>query len=104
MKEVHLEADPNYEKMVSDGFNYLRNLVKTFTVADLPEKQRLFGSIFPEKLIFLNGKVRTNDEDNILMLLSLNYNGLRTKNKSSKKFLDDLTDWVGPTGLEPVTL
>ncbi len=51
----------------------------------------------PQKIIFLNGKAITSDKDNILMLLSSNYNGLRAKNNSSKKFLDELTDRVGPT-------
>jgi len=61
--------DTDISSYVAYGFNLLENLDKYYTEADLEVKEKLVSSIFPERLIYENGKYRTNGTDNIISLL-----------------------------------
>lgn len=95
-------TDNNYSNYVKYGFSLLQNLDKYYSVADLEIKDKLLSSIFPNKLIYENGKYRTNSEDNIISLLSGKFNNidLSKKEKASQNRGDSLM--VAHTGIEPV--
>lgn len=69
------------------GATILRNLDKFYEKATLSEKQLIIGSVFPEKLIFENGKFRTNRMNEAIALMCMNHNDLgQKKSGRSKKF------------------
>jgi hypothetical protein len=70
-------ARSNFEKYLQSGINLLGNLEKYYHTADVEVKQQLIGSIFPEKLVFVDGKVRTPRINEVLRLILLNDKGYR---------------------------
>jgi hypothetical protein len=81
----------------------LENLSGFYEKADLAGKQQILGSIFSENLIFSQNKVRTKKVNKVVSLLVNTSKAFqKIKNgQSNKKF--ELSGWVTPTGLKPVT-
>jgi site-specific DNA recombinase len=98
------EKNPEKGKMATYGFFFLRNLRELFIEAGLREKQQIIGSMFPEKLVFQNGKVRTTSKDNIVTLLSKSGAGFKKKNEQGSNEFDPLFNQVIRIGFEPMTL
>lgn len=66
-------------------------------------KQKLVGSIFPEKLAFSGKKYRTTRMNELLVLLTSNINGLGGLKKEKADIYTGLSNWAPPLGLEPRT-
>ena len=49
----------DYHTWIKNGINFITNLPERLTDCDFKEKQKIIGSIFPEKLQFDGNKVRT---------------------------------------------
>ena len=49
----------DYHTWIKNGINFITNLPERLTDSDFKEKQKIIGSIFPEKLQFDGEKVRT---------------------------------------------
>jgi DNA invertase Pin-like site-specific DNA recombinase len=49
----------DYHSWIKNGINFINNLPERLTDCDFKEKQKIIGSIFPEKLQFDGKKVRT---------------------------------------------
>ena len=49
----------DYHTWIKNGINFITNLPERLTDWDFKEKQKIIGSIFPEKLQFDGKKVRT---------------------------------------------
>lgn len=64
-------TDSEFMQYMSYGFSVLSNLKTCYESADVESKQKLLGSIFPEKLIFANGAYRTTKDSEILRLLCM---------------------------------
>jgi DNA invertase Pin-like site-specific DNA recombinase/tetratricopeptide (TPR) repeat protein/predicted RNA-binding Zn-ribbon protein involved in translation (DUF1610 family) len=71
----------NFEKYLQSAINLLGNLEKYYHTADVEVKQQLIGSIFPEKLVFVDGKVRTTRINEVLRLILVNDKGYRNMKK-----------------------
>ena len=82
----------------------LINLDKHYTDADVEDKRKLIGSIFPNKLQFENNKVRTSDINPILLKISSLNNTSGTKKKRDKSKINDLSHVVTSMGFEPTRL
>lgn len=93
----------NKQELIKHGFNFLRNLPELFTSADLDGKHRFLGSTFPQKMVFENGEVRTNEEHSILMLLSKGSKALSSKKSKAPDESGALAKRAPPVGLEPTT-
>ena len=91
------------DKVVEKGFEFLRNLHKLFTSAGLEGKSYILGSTFPQKIVFENGEGRTNEGDNIIMLLAKGKNDLWPKKGKAPDSSGALSQVVRPLGLEPKT-
>ena len=61
--------ETNYTGYLNSGITLLQNLSYYYEVANLPNKQKLIGSIFPENLIIENGKCRTARENEVIRVL-----------------------------------
>ena len=91
--------NPLEQEILEFGIYFLNNMADLFMVADLELKQRLIGSMFPEKLIFENNEYRTNIDDGILpLLLNTSKTFTQKKERGSKKS-DPLSQEVVPIGL-----
>ena len=54
-----LKAQNTYYHTWKNGINFITNLPERLTDSEFKEKQKIIGSIFPEKLQFDGKKVRT---------------------------------------------
>ena len=80
-QEAHLSVmDAEYKKYLDWNFTLIKNLPKGFEQADLEQKQKIVGSIFPERLIFEKNQFRTKKMNRVIQLISQNTNE-KSKNK-----------------------
>lgn len=91
----------NFQKYLGYGFSLIQNLDKYYEEANLEVKQKIVGSIFPNKLIYVNKKYRTKEDSPILSLMGLNINGLGAKEKDFPEMISEKSYLVDPQGLEP---
>ena len=91
----------NFEKYLQSGINLLGNLEKYYHASDIEVKQQLIGSIFPEKLVFVDGKVRTARINEVLRLILLNDKSSRNMKKGQLTSNLWLSSGVEADGVEP---
>ena len=95
-------ADSEYMKYMKYGCSVLSNLRHCYDTADVDAKQKLIGSIFPEKLIIQNGKYRTTKESQLMRLLYLSSADFGiSENKNSRKSAGKFA-MVARRGIEPL--
>ncbi len=93
----------NYSKYMEFGFSLLTNLDHYYKEAELEVKQKIIGSIFPEKLVFENKKYRTNKPSPLLDLFTLKTNELPKIRKDFPENESEKSYGAPPQGLEPWT-
>jgi DNA invertase Pin-like site-specific DNA recombinase len=99
-KVALLTSEDDYEHYLDKGMPILQNIYKHWLAADLAGKQRIVGSIFPEKLIYEKKSYRTTEEHPVLALIA---NGGAVLSGSKKKQAGDdsgLSYRVARTGME----
>lgn len=91
----------NFEKWLGSGVNFLSNIHNTYINSDLPTKQQIISSIFPEYLDFDGIKCRTPRLNEVILRMLLIDKGLGEKEggKISQKLL--LPPLVELRGIEP---
>jgi site-specific DNA recombinase len=95
-------VDSEFMEYISNGINILSNLKNYYISASAELKQKLVGSIFPEKLIYANGEYRTTKESEILRLLCIDSEGFeKITNKKSRKNAGQFA-LVARRGIEPL--
>jgi DNA invertase Pin-like site-specific DNA recombinase len=94
----------NFERYLESGINLLVNLGKFYNNADIDTRQQLIGSIFPEKLVFTGGKVRTARINEVLRLILLNDKGSHEMQKGQLTSNLWLSSGVEIRGNEPALL
>lgn len=101
MQHATLKSIPSeYKKYLEFGISLLGNLKGYFQAVDIDTKQRIIGSIFPEKLIFEDNKYRTTKMNEFFALYCSASKGLNKKLLSSKAKQSNMAP---PVGLEPTT-
>lgn len=85
------------------SFSLMYNLSNYYSTSTLPVKQKIIGSIFPEKLIFDKENYRTAKPNAVLELLSLKVNELPAKTKRLTHNHANQSYQAPPPGLEPGT-
>ncbi len=96
--------DTAFNQYMKWGFSLLINLPEYYSNATLEIKQKMVGSIFPEKLVFAEGAYRTNRTNEVLSLLCSNSKGFSKKTNGQEVISNDLPILAPPSGLEPETL
>ena len=85
-KEGLINQDSNMTKYMKYAFGLLQNLSQHYEKATFDLKQKMIGSIFPEKLLFDGSTFRTTSEGNLIELLYNGSNGLQvSKNEKAEK-------------------
>lgn len=72
-------SDTAFEKYSRYGFSLLTHMDIYFQMAPLDVKRKMLGSVFPGKLIYQDGKYRTEGMNPALMLILQKSNGLQNK-------------------------
>ena len=101
--ELSMEKS-SFAKYFDFSLSLLHNLSGYYEKADLSVKQKIIGSIFPEKLTYSEKKYRTAKVNEVLLLLTNNINGLGEVKKEKAVKIDGLSSLAPPSGLEPETL
>jgi len=94
-------VESGFMEYMSFGVSILSNLSYYYTSATLENKQKILGSIFPEKLIFGENTYRTAEPNELIDLLiniDTDCNGCKIKKVAQK---GDQFHSVIPMGLEP---
>jgi site-specific DNA recombinase len=86
-QKEHLSTlDINMVKYMKYSFGLIQNLPQHYQEAAFDLKQKIVGSVFPEKLIFDGKTYRTASANSLIGLLFNDSNGLRvSKNKKAEK-------------------
>ncbi|WP_395047170.1 recombinase family protein [Flavobacterium sp.] len=104
-KKDDLSIDKSsFQKYFEFGLTFLFNAKEYYQKADLEIKQKIVGSIFPEKIIFHDNKYRTTQMNELLTLLTLNINELGGIKKEKATPKSGLSNYAPSLGLEPRTL
>ena len=101
--ELELTDSP-LDKHLNFGLSMMKNINYYYNNADVPTKQKIVGSIFPEKLIFDGKSYRTKKVNSFISLISsksANWEGNKTKQATKN---GSLSNMAPPLGLEPRTL
>lgn len=86
----------DYETKVEYCINLLKNIDNIYKTADTENKQRIIGSIFPERLIFENKKYRTPKLNRVVSLICSNEGRFKGGEKRKHTFSDMLSLQVVP--------
>ncbi|GAA4445141.1 recombinase family protein [Ravibacter arvi] len=95
--------ETNFEQLLNAGLNNLLKLDYVYQKADMPRKQEIISSIFPEKLHFENETVRTFKVNEVVNAIYLIDNNLQVNKKGQNEKKSVLSSQVGMTGFEPAT-
>ncbi len=97
------DTDDSFGKYMKYGMSLLSNLGGYYNDASLDGKQKFLGSIFPEKLIIEDGNYRTTKPNDLLSLFCNTGKAFSGLKKEKPSDLTELSGWVAPTGIEPVS-
>ncbi len=59
----------NYDEKIDDCLELLLNLDKYYKTKNTEIKQKIIGSVFPEKLVFENNEYRTTKLNDVVTLI-----------------------------------
>ena len=104
-KQLQLkQQDSNITEHVTNAVKLLENLPQYYSRAALPIKQKIIGSMYPEKLIFENKSYRTKKlHEGIMLMCSMGKGSKGNKIGQASKF-GSLSEEVIRIGFEPMTL
>lgn len=97
------EAESGFMEYLRFGFTLLGNPLQYYSTATLQGKQKMLGSIFPEKLIFSENSYRTAQPNEVIDLLGNVTEAFREcKNEKATKN-GGFSPRVAPAGIEPAS-
>ena len=94
-------TDTAFQKYTRYGMSLLKDLAWYFQEAGLEVKRKLLGSIFPAKLIFQDGKYRTDGLNPALAIILQKSNGLQKEKTGDIIIFENVSGELPMTGLEP---
>jgi site-specific DNA recombinase len=95
--------DNNLSNYLNNALTLLRNLPQYYVSASLPLKQKIVGSIYPEKLIFENNAYRTTKVNEAIELICRTTKGYSQKEKGLLKNKLEKSCSVTALGFKPKT-
>ena len=94
-------TDTAFEKYSRYGISFLTHMDICFQMAPLEVKRKMLGQIFPGKLIYQDGKYRTEGMNPALELILQKTSGLQNKKTGNAFISENVPGDVPMTGLEP---
>lgn len=96
-------ADSGYKEYCRYGFSLLSNMNYYYTEADIENKQKMLGLIFPEKLQFSNNTFQTIQPNEVLTLLCNADKGFSDSMNGNSRNNAGKSEVVIPSGFKPET-
>ena len=93
----------NLDDKINNSVQLLSNLQNFYSQRDTATKQRIIGSIFPEKLVYENSEVRTAKMNQVISLIFNDSKGFKDQKKGQTIKKNSLSFGVVPLGIEPST-
>ncbi len=104
VKQILLKGgDENYDKKIDFCVELLKDIDNIYKNATTENKQRIIGSIFPQRLVFENNNYRTPKLNKFVWLVCSNNTPLKGKKKGKHIFYDVLSKGVASAGIEPTS-
>lgn len=94
-------TDTAFEKYSRYGISFLTHMDIYFQVAPLEVKRKMLGSIFPGKLIYQDGKYRTEEMNSALSLILQKTSELENEKTGNPFISENVSGDMPMTGLEP---
>ena len=104
LEKVGSTTGQDFLKELENGFGIVENLGKYYAAGDSEIKRKIVGSMFPQKFIFENSEVRTNEVDITFLLFCKNSKGLRRIKKKDVSEKSKTSLKVIEPGFEPGTV
>ncbi|WP_429062159.1 recombinase family protein [Chitinophaga sp. W2I13] len=101
--EKKMEKTP-FRKYLSFGLSVVGNIQHYYHQAPVEVKQKLIGSIFPEKLTYENNSFRTGKVNEVFALIASNNKAFEATKNKKVRISADQSSMAPPSGLEPETL
>jgi site-specific DNA recombinase len=98
------ETESGFMEYLTFGVTLLGNLPHYYSTATLEGKQKMLGSIFPEKLIFSENSYRTAQPNELIELFSSVTKAFGDSKKKKAAIFSGLSHQGTVMGLEPTTL
>jgi site-specific DNA recombinase len=98
-----LEQESDFSLYIKKGFTLVDNLRRFYHDASVEVKQKIVGSIFPQKLVFDQNSYRTSPVNEAFLLITRTINQLQGNKKQNATVSDGIFDDAPPPGLEPGT-
>lgn len=95
--------DANYKRYLDGGFSLLKHFASQYERANLDTKQKLIGSIFPEKLVFENNEYRTQNMMSVVYKICSKINAFGVKINGTDVDFSTQSHQVTLKGFEPPT-
>ena len=95
-----ISSNTNLDSLIKGAVKTLQNFGNTYSLAEIKEKRRMLGSMFPEKIQILNGKARTGRLNSVITLILLKNNELQGQKKGQIDGFINLTSLVVPIVLQ----
>lgn len=95
LNELHIKqillkgGNENYDQQIDYCVNLMKDIDNVYKQANTEGKQRIIGSIFPERLIFEKNRYRTPKLNSVVSLIC-NNNGRLKGNKKGKYTINDI--------------
>lgn len=108
-KELKLKETSRDEKLKAlelykSAVTKMEGICNLYKHAEIEDKRKLIGSIFPKYFQFENDKVRTKDINPIILKITSIYRASRGEKKEDRLKKMNLSCMVGDEGFEPPTL
>ncbi len=93
----------NLQNLIRQGIDKIIEIEKNVNKGELSEITKEIGSIYPEKIIFLESQVRTARRNDFIQHINLINKKLYAKKNGTKVDFSTLSREVGMAGFEPTT-
>ncbi|MBA3665618.1 MAG: recombinase family protein [Bacteroidetes bacterium] len=94
------EGLENYDEKIDDCLELLLNLDKYYETKNTEIKQKIIGSVFPEKLVFENNEYRTTKLNDVVVLICPTDKGFGKKKGGKKSDFSESSLRVDPERFE----
>ena len=83
------QGTENYRFKAEECFNILINIDKCYETSDVETRQKIIGSMFPEKLIFEKNKYRTPKVNEMVLAICRDSKAFKGNKKGKNTFSSD---------------
>lgn len=96
-------VEDDYQLYFKKGIYLLKDIAVRYKESSLEKRQQITGVIFPEKIVYSENSYRTTTPHPLFEVITTTEAAFGGKEKKKGQNISDLSCWVVPTGIEPVS-